>query len=104
MVQSNSNTREKKTSNGVKQKTLAQLGIGRDRRTFIIAEAGINHNGDMQIARRLIDEAKKAGASAVKFQTYITDKRVKKDNPVYGILKKCEISLDNQKILKKYAD
>src|SRR3989344_5276725 len=88
----------------MKRKTLAQLGIGRDRRTFIIAEAGINHNGDMQIARRLIDEAKKAGASAVKFQTYITDKRVKKDNPVYGILRKCELSIDDQNILKKYAD
>ena len=88
----------------MKRKTLAQLGIGRDRRTFIIAEAGINHNGDMQIARRLIDEAKKAGASAVKFQTYITDKRVKKDNPVYGILRKCELSIDDQTKLKKYAD
>ena len=36
--------------------------------TFIIAEIGINHNGDMKIVRQLIDESYKAGADAVKFQ------------------------------------
>ena len=38
--------------------------------TLIIAEAGVNHNGDMQIAKRLIDEAAAAGADLVKFQTF----------------------------------
>ena len=88
----------------MKKNSLAKLGIGRDKSTFIIAEAGINHNGDMNIAYCLIDEAKKAGASAIKFQTYITDKRVKKDNPVYGILKQCELTVVQQKRLKAYAD
>lgn len=37
---------------------------------FIIAEAGINHNGDVRIAKKMIDEAKKAGADCVKFQTF----------------------------------
>ena len=37
---------------------------------FIIAEAGVNHNGDMDLARRLIDVAAEAGADAVKFQTF----------------------------------
>lgn len=40
-------------------------------RTIIIAEAGVNHNGDMDLARKLIDEAKKAGADYVKFQTAV---------------------------------
>ena len=40
-------------------------------RTVIIAEAGVNHNGDMDLARRLIDEAKIAGADYVKFQTAV---------------------------------
>lgn len=40
-------------------------------KTVIIAEAGVNHNGDMDIAKRLIDEAKKAGADYVKFQTAV---------------------------------
>eukprot|EP00831_Metopus_contortus_P057782 TRINITY_DN50090_c0_g1_i1.p1 TRINITY_DN50090_c0_g1~~TRINITY_DN50090_c0_g1_i1.p1 ORF type:complete len:341 (-),score=83.75 TRINITY_DN50090_c0_g1_i1:915-1937(-) len=39
-------------------------------RIFVIAEAGVNHNGDMNIARRLIDAAAEAGADAVKFQTF----------------------------------
>ena len=42
-------------------------------KTFIIAEAGVNHNGSIVLARKLIDVAKKAGADAVKFQAYITD-------------------------------
>ncbi|MFN4295769.1 MAG: N-acetylneuraminate synthase [Brevundimonas sp.] len=42
-------------------------------KTFIIAEAGVNHNGDMALARRLIEVAAEAGADAVKFQTFRTD-------------------------------
>ena len=40
------------------------------KKIFIIAEAGVNHNGDMEIARRLIDAASDSGADAVKFQTF----------------------------------
>lgn len=43
------------------------------RHVFVIAEAGVNHNGDIQIAKRLIDAAVKAGADAVKFQTFKTE-------------------------------
>jgi sialic acid synthase SpsE len=71
---------------------------------FIIAEAGINHNGDFATALKMIDLAKEAGASAIKFQTYVTEKRVAKDNPVFDILKKCELSFDEQTELKKHAD
>lgn len=41
--------------------------------TFIIAEAGVNHNGDINIAHRLIEEAKNSGADAIKFQTFKAD-------------------------------
>ena len=47
-------------------------------KTYIIAEAGVNHNGDLQKAKELIFEAKKAGASAVKFQTFIASKSISK--------------------------
>ena len=39
-------------------------------RTFIIAEAGVNHNGSVETARRMIDVAAAAGVDAVKFQTF----------------------------------
>jgi N,N'-diacetyllegionaminate synthase len=44
--------------------------------TLIIAEAGVNHNGDMEMARRLIDVAAEAGADMVKFQTFNADRLV----------------------------
>lgn len=47
---------------------LGERLVGKDRTTFIIAEIGINHNGDLAIAKKLIDVAKLAGCDAVKFQ------------------------------------
>ena len=46
---------------------------------FIIAEAGVNHNGDIEIAKKLVDVAVLAGADAVKFQTFRTENLVCKD-------------------------
>ena len=45
-------------------------------KTFIIAEAGVNHNGSLEIAKKLIDVSVQAGADAVKFQTFKTDRLV----------------------------
>ena len=45
----------------------------------MIAEIGINHNGDIDQAFKLIKSAARAGADAVKFQTYVTEKRTKKE-------------------------
>lgn len=45
-------------------------------KVLIIAEAGVNHNGDMQLARRLIDAAAESGADIVKFQTFAADRLV----------------------------
>lgn len=50
-------------------------------KTYIIAEAGVNHNGDITIAHNLIDEAKKAGADCVKFQTFKAENLVTKNAP-----------------------
>lgn len=45
--------------------------IGKGESVFIIAEAGVNHNGDINLAKRLIDIAKECDADAVKFQCFI---------------------------------
>ena len=50
---------------------------------YVIAEAGVNHEGSMDIARRLIDEAAEAGAQAIKFQTYKAATLASRDSPAY---------------------
>lgn len=47
--------------------------------TIIIAEAGVNHNGDIDLAKKLIDVAKQAGADFVKFQTFTADTSISKN-------------------------
>jgi N-acetylneuraminate synthase/N,N'-diacetyllegionaminate synthase len=50
-----------------------------NQKVIIIAEAGVNHNGDIKLAKKLIDSAKDAGADYVKFQTFKADKLVSKE-------------------------
>jgi N,N'-diacetyllegionaminate synthase len=53
--------------------------VGPDAPPYFVAEAGVNHNGDLEMAKELIDVATKAGADAVKFQTYRTEDLVTDD-------------------------
>ena len=50
---------------------------------FVIAEAGVNHEGKMELAKRLVDEAAEAGADAIKFQTYKAETLASRDSPAY---------------------
>ena len=64
-----------------------------NKRTFIIAEAGVNHNGSIKKALKLIDVAKRCGADAIKFQTFkaenlATDNAPKAEYQKYKSLKK----------------
>ena len=52
----------------------------KNNKTFIIGEIGINHCGSIYYAKKLINIAKKAGANAVKFQSYTTEKLIKKNS------------------------
>lgn len=84
---------------------------------FIIAEAGVNHNGSMEIAKKLIDVAHEAGADAVKFQTFKADKLVSKSaqkaayqkestdasESQYEMLKRLELSAEAHKELMAYC-
>lgn len=58
--------------------------VGSGEPCFIIAEAGVNHNGDMDLAHRLIDAAAGAGADAVKFQAFVTEELVTAAAPKAG--------------------
>ena len=69
---------------------------------IIIAEAGVNHNGSLKNALKLVDAAAKSKADFVKFQTYITENLVQKNLSCAGYQKR-NSSFDNQfKMLKKY--
>ena len=52
--------------------------VGDGEKPFVIAEAGLNHNGDLNLAKKLIDEAKKTKCDAIKFQTFSASSRVSK--------------------------
>ena len=54
------------------------------KRVFIIAEAGVNHNGSFDLAVKLIDAAQSTGADAVKFQTWKTENVVTREAPSPG--------------------
>jgi len=54
----------------MKKVKIAGRLIGEGQPCFLVAEAGVNHNGDVNIAKKLIEVAKGAGADAVKFQTF----------------------------------
>ena len=86
-------------------------------KTLIIAEAGVNHNGSLDIAKKLIDVAYEAGADYVKFQTFKSENLVKKNakkasyqidntknsHSQFSMLKKLELSEKNHQILIKYC-
>lgn len=87
-------------------------------RCFIIAEAGVNHNGSLALAKRLVDVAKASGADAVKFQTFRAENLVTKrldraeyqkaniggEETQFEMLKRLEISFDDFARLKEYCD
>jgi len=71
-------------------------------KVFIIAEAGVNHNGSIALARKLIDVASEAGADAVKFQTFKAEKVVSKNAPKAAYQKKTTDPTESQfEMIKK---
>ena len=90
----------------------------RFKKVFIIAEAGVNHNGSIDIAKKLIDVASEAGADAVKFQTFraenLVTKKAKKANyqvettdsneSQFNMLKKFELDLEKHKQLISHCN
>ena len=92
--------------------------VGPGQPCFIIAEAGVNHNGDIELAKRLIEEAKAAGADAIKFQTYSTESVIVKDAPKaqyqlqttdvsesqFDMLERLRLTYEEYAVLKAHAN
>ena len=87
--------------------------------TYIIAEAGVNHNGQLDLAFRLCDAAKEAGVDCVKFQTWQTEKIVTRETKKatyqsentydaeesqFDMLKKLELSYEDFRLVQKYCE
>ena len=67
------------------------MNFSKLKKVYIIAEAGVNHNGDMKIAYQMVKEAKKAGADAIKFQNFSANNLALKSTPKTTYQKKYEI-------------
>lgn len=78
----------------------------------IIAEIGVNHNGDIDLAKEMIDSASRSGASIVKFQSHIPDKEMLKDIDkhvdllpnLYDLISNVTLSYDEMFLLKDHCD
>lgn len=87
------------------------------KRCYIVAEIGVNHNGDIELAKRLIDSAKTSGADAVKFQTFSASRLAGRSTPKvayqlisspkeeshYEMLERLELSFEDHIILLDYC-
>jgi len=92
--------------------------VGTNEPVFVIAEAGVNHNGDIKLAISLVDAAIKCGADAIKFQNFIAEDLVRKNAPKaayqnrnigkektqFDMLKELELSQEQTILIKKYCD
>jgi len=101
----------------VKKIRIGDRLLGEDEPTFIVAEIGVNHNGNLRVAKKLIDAAKESDAEAVKFQAYRTERIVTKyaekaryqkeatdpRKSQYNMLKKLELKAEDIRELHRYA-
>ena len=77
--------------------------VGENSPLFIVAEGGINHNGSLKIAKKIVERAAISGADAVKFQTFKAEDMASPASKFFKIFKKIELSSNDFKELADYA-
>lgn len=82
---------------------ISKRWIGEKSPVFIIAEAGINHNGNLRIAKKLVSTAKSAGADAVKFQTFKAFELTSPTSKFFHLFKKMELNAEEFTELSDHA-
>jgi sialic acid synthase SpsE len=86
--------------------------IGPAHPPFVVAEIGINHDGDPAKAHRMVDDAADAGVECVKFQTHVVDDEMipndvvpgNADEPIYDMMLRCALSEQEERELKQHAE
>ena len=87
---------------------LGERAVGEDNPPYIIAEACINHEGDVNIACEMVHVARAMGCDAIKFQFHVLDDEMLRDapqsenfsNPLYETLERTNLSIDEHLLLK----
>ena len=83
---------------------MNNLNFNKLNKTFIVAEIGVNHEGDVNCAKRMIDLAAKSGVDAVKFQTFTAENYVsRKHDERFKRVKKFELNYDDFSLIQRYA-
>ena len=98
----------------MKEIIIGQRKIGPDHAPIIIAEIGINHGGDLDVAFEMVDAAHEAGAEIVKHQTHVIDDEMSKeakkvipgntDKSIYDVMAECALDEQDELALKQYVE
>ncbi len=93
---------------------IGKRRIGPKHKPLIIAELGINHNGSLKLAKKIVDVAKKCGAEIIKHQTHIADEEMSEEaksiipvhtkKNIFDIIKNSSLSFEQEKKLKQYIE
>ena len=88
--------------------------VGENYVPLVIAEIGINHGGNLSVAKLMVDAAKRAGIEVVKHQTHIVDSEMSENakkvipgnskDSIYDIMRRCQLDEDEEKELKRYVE
>jgi len=82
---------------------IANKNIGEGCPTFVIAEGGLNHNGDVRLAKKIVENAANVGADAIKFQTFDASDLVSSKSNAYKLFRKLELSDSDFSELNDFA-